>query len=214
MQYIFLLVSREQISDSTYYSTKCRTYCRTQSHSHRTSDDSYCGPKFRTSELRRYTTLSPNLENLSRCHAIQSANTIVTRNTISHPVLLVPHIGRPSLLDGGLWQHLGSALRTRIARLRGMAKGMSRLIGEAEKRPRFGVRTQDLAEAMRSKLGNGSAAEANWRAAFAVAFCALMRGGEVGVEAGAAWTSELHLTRADVSFFRDYFATRQEYYTA
>ena len=90
-----------------------------------------------------------------------------------------------------------------LARLRGMAKGMSRLIGEAEKRPRFGIRTQDLAEAMRSRLGKGSAAEANWRAALAVAFCALMRGGEVGVEAGAAWTPELHLTRADVSFFRD-----------
>ena len=90
-----------------------------------------------------------------------------------------------------------------LARLRGMAKGMNRLIGEAEKSPRFGVRTQDLAEALRRRLSGGTAAEANWRAALTVAFCALMRGGEIGVEPGATWVAELNLSRADVKFFRD-----------
>ena len=71
-----------------------------------------------------------------------------------------------------------------LARLRGMAVGMRRHLGDAAKEPRFGVRTQDLAEALRLKLGGGSAAEANWRALLAVAFCALMRGGEVGVSDG------------------------------
>ena len=90
-----------------------------------------------------------------------------------------------------------------LARLRGMAVGMRRHLGDAAKEPRFGVRTQDLAEAMRLKLGGGSAAEANWRALLAVAFCALMRGGEVGVSDGETFDPSLHLTRSDVQFFRD-----------
>ena len=90
-----------------------------------------------------------------------------------------------------------------LARLRGMAKGMKRQLGEAATKPRFGVRTQDLAEALRVKLSGGSAAEANWRALLSVAFCALMRGGEAGVSDGEYFDPELHLTRADVEFFRD-----------
>ena len=90
-----------------------------------------------------------------------------------------------------------------LDRLRGMAKGMKRQLGDAAKAPRFGVRTQDLAEAMRAKLSGGSAAEANWRALVSVAFCALMRGGEVGVSDGETFDPALHLTRADVQFFRD-----------
>ena len=56
---------------------------------------------------------------------------------------------------------------------------------------------------MRQKLSCGTAAEANWRAALAVAFCALMRGGEIGVEDGASWTASINLSRADVKFYRD-----------
>jgi hypothetical protein len=56
---------------------------------------------------------------------------------------------------------------------------------------------------MKQKLGGGSAAEANWRAALATAFCALLRGGEFGVGDGDVWSSALHLTRADVTFYRD-----------
>ena len=90
-----------------------------------------------------------------------------------------------------------------LARLRGLAAGMRRQLGESVKAPRFGVRTQHLAEAMRQKLSGGSAEEANWRAALTTGFCALMRGGEIGVSDGEAWNPALHLTRADLSFFRD-----------
>ena len=34
-------------------------------------------------------------------------------------------------------------------------------------------------------------------------FCGLMRGGELGVSDGEAWSVDLHLTRGDVSFFLD-----------
>ena len=90
-----------------------------------------------------------------------------------------------------------------LDRLKGLATGMERLIGESVRTPRFGVRTQDLSEAMRTLLSGGSAAEANWRAALATAFCALMRGGEIGVSDSDTWCAEIHLTRADVSFYRD-----------
>lgn len=88
-------------------------------------------------------------------------------------------------------------------RLRGMVRSMRRELGDAVKRPRYGVRTQHLARAMAEQLSGGSVEEANWRAALAVAFCALLRGGEIGVSDGEAWQEHLHLTRADVAFFRD-----------
>ena len=90
-----------------------------------------------------------------------------------------------------------------LARLRGMVRSMRRELGDAVKRPRYGVRTQHLAAAMEGKLSGGTAEEANWRAALAVGFCGLLRGGELGISDGDAWRAELHLTRADVTFFRD-----------
>ena len=90
-----------------------------------------------------------------------------------------------------------------LDRLKGLATGMERLIGESVRTPRFGVRTQDLSEAMHMLLSGGSAAEANWRAALTTAFCALMRGGEIGVSDSDTWCAEIHLTRADVTFYRD-----------
>ena len=90
-----------------------------------------------------------------------------------------------------------------MARLRGLARGMKATMGEAERRPRYGVRTQQLADAMSAQLGGGSADEANWRAALATAFCALMRGAELGATDEETWDPALHLTRADLTFFRD-----------
>ena len=90
-----------------------------------------------------------------------------------------------------------------LARLKGMMRSLRRELGDAPKKPRYGVRTQHLAAAMAKKLNGGSAAEANWRAALAMGFCALLRGGELGVSDGDEWKEELHLTRADVSFFHD-----------
>ena len=90
-----------------------------------------------------------------------------------------------------------------LDRLKGVVVGMERLMGEAAKCPRFGCRTQDLADAIKLQLSGGSAAEANWRAAVTTAFCALLRGGEIGVSDGEVWSATLHLTRADVTFYRD-----------
>ena len=90
-----------------------------------------------------------------------------------------------------------------LARLRALAVAMRRQLGDAEKTPRYGVRTQDLAAAMKAKLGGDSADVANWRAALTTGFCALMRGGEIGVSDDDTWDAALHLTRADLSFFRD-----------
>jgi len=90
-----------------------------------------------------------------------------------------------------------------LDRLKGVIKGMERLLGEAARHPRFGIRTQDLAEALKRMLGGGSAAEANWRAALTTAFCALMRGGEFGVADDESWSVTMHLSRADITFYRD-----------
>ena len=90
-----------------------------------------------------------------------------------------------------------------LARLRGLATAMKRQLGDSVKQPRYGVRTQDLSKAMNAKLRGGTADEANWRAALATGFCALMRGGEIGVSDGSEWDPALHLTRADLTFFRD-----------
>ena len=90
-----------------------------------------------------------------------------------------------------------------MARLKAMAKGMRRQLREAGKRPRYGVRTQDLADAMRLLLSDGSVTAARLRAALAVGFCALMRGGELGTQDDETWDSQIHISYDDVTFFRD-----------
>jgi hypothetical protein len=95
----------------------------------------------------------------------------------------------------------------RTSRLAGMFKGMRRLIDVPPKRRRWGVRTQDLARAMRVHLPKGTPwgtrrrrSNANWRALLSTGFVGLLRGAECTVPDGVApdWTQ--HLTRADVSF--------------
>jgi hypothetical protein len=97
-----------------------------------------------------------------------------------------------------------------LTRLRDMLKGMRRDIGQPPRRRRYGVRTQQLAEAIQRFFPADSAAASrqqlnaiNWRAALSVAFCALLRGAEFALEPGAVWNNELNLSRADVSFFTD-----------
>jgi hypothetical protein len=97
-----------------------------------------------------------------------------------------------------------------LTRLRDMLKGMRREIGQPERRRRFGVRTQQLAEGIRRFFAaDGGAASTqqlnaiNWRAALSVAFCALLRAAEFALEPKAVWNGELNLSRADVSFFTD-----------
>jgi hypothetical protein len=88
-------------------------------------------------------------------------------------------------------------------RLRDLIKGMRRELGERPKRVRWGVRTQQLQEAMDKCLPQGSSKQAQgWRAALALAFCMLLRGGEVAVPGGESFNPLQHLTRGDITVVR------------
>ena len=90
-----------------------------------------------------------------------------------------------------------------LFRLQALLKGMRREMGDPARRRRHGCRTQDLSAAIARELRGGGRDQQMWRAALSVAFCALMRGGELGRQRGEAFDASIHLTRADVSFFRD-----------
>ena len=84
-----------------------------------------------------------------------------------------------------------------------LIKGIERLVQQPARRRRWGVRTQDLAEAIRRHLSAPEATAANWAAALTVAFCGLLRGGEFAVGSGDVFDPTRHLTRADVTFVHD-----------
>ena len=90
-----------------------------------------------------------------------------------------------------------------LFRLHALLKGMRRELGDPAGLRRHGCRTQDLRAAMDQELSGGSRDAQMWRAALSVAFCALMRGGELGRQRGESFDGSIHLTRADVTFFRD-----------
>ena len=88
-----------------------------------------------------------------------------------------------------------------LRNLRDLLKGMRRELGDTPKRERYGVRTQQLREALDKFLPFGSSAEKQaWRAALTAAFCGLLRGCEVALPEGEVFHHLRHLTRADVSF--------------
>ena len=86
---------------------------------------------------------------------------------------------------------------------------MRRQIGQPARRTRYGVRTQQLAQALDTYLkcepdGKRSSRDrANWRAAMSTGFCGLMRAAEFAVQRGGSFDPDQHLTRADVTFFTD-----------
>jgi hypothetical protein len=84
--------------------------------------------------------------------------------------------------------------------IRDLVKGISRIVAQPAPRRRWGVRTQDLSEAVRRFLSAARPEEANWAAALQVAFCGLLRGAEFALQDGEAFNPRLHLTRADVKF--------------
>ena len=86
------------------------------------------------------------------------------------------------------------------ARVRDVVRGIERLVPQPAKRQRWGVRTQDLAEAMHRFLDDTSAHDTMWRAALSVAFCGLLRGAEFALQKGETFDTLRHLTRADVQF--------------
>jgi hypothetical protein len=79
-------------------------------------------------------------------------------------------------------------------------RGVERMIPQPEKLRRWGVRTQDLAAAIKAHLDGSSQQGSMWAAALATAFCGLMRGSEIGLQDGESFDPLMHLTRADVSF--------------
>ena len=90
----------------------------------------------------------------------------------------------------------------RLHRLSALFDGMQRTQGNPPKRVRFGCRTQQLRQAIDACLATDRVAQQMWRAALTTGFCALMRGGELGCQDGEAFNASLHLTRADLTFFR------------
>lgn len=84
-----------------------------------------------------------------------------------------------------------------------LLKGVTRLVAQPARKRRWGIRTQDLAEAVRRHLSAPTAAAANWAAALTIAFCGLLRGGEFAVQSGELFDPARHLTRADAKLVRD-----------
>ena len=84
--------------------------------------------------------------------------------------------------------------------IRDLLRGISRLQLQPEGLRRWGVRTQDLSQAIRTQLDTDSREGSMWAAALATAFCGLLRGAEFALQDGEAWDALRHLTRADVSF--------------
>ena len=91
-----------------------------------------------------------------------------------------------------------------MGRLRDLAKGFRRALGDGKKRRRHGVRTQHLAKALKQCFNLESAEHLNWRAALSTAFCALLRGTEFALQEGEEFDPELHLTRGDLKFYREH----------
>jgi hypothetical protein len=91
----------------------------------------------------------------------------------------------------------------KLHRLKSLFDGMQRSHGTPAKRVRFGCRTQQLSAAIAACLATDRAPHQMWRAALTTAFCGLMRGGELGCQDGEAFNASLHLTRADLSFFKE-----------
>jgi len=90
-----------------------------------------------------------------------------------------------------------------LSRWQGLIRGMRRELGDPAKRKRYGCRTQQLSEALEQELSGGTTEEIMWRAALATGFCGLLRGGEFALQRGEEFDEINHLSRADLSFFRD-----------
>ena len=86
------------------------------------------------------------------------------------------------------------------SRLRDVLRGVERLIKQPQGLRRFGVRTQDLSQAIAMHVDTSSREGSMWAAAMATAFCGLLRGCELGLQDGETFDPTRHLTRADCTF--------------
>ena len=90
-----------------------------------------------------------------------------------------------------------------LKNLKDMMRGMRRELGERPKRVRWGCRTQQLREALDRCLPRGSSrVNQMWRAALTVAFCGLLRGGEIGLPDGVAFSPLAGVSHADLRILR------------
>ena len=87
--------------------------------------------------------------------------------------------------------------------INGLIRGLSRELPQPAPRRRWGVRTQDLAKALKAKLSAPTAVASTWAALLSTAFCGLMRAAEVATSDGELFNDRFNLTRADVSFKTD-----------
>ena len=85
-------------------------------------------------------------------------------------------------------------------RVRDLVRGIARTQQQPEQKVRWGVRTQDLANAIARCLDTSTPKGAMWAAVLTTAFCGLMRGAEVGLQDGETFDAVRHLTRADLQF--------------
>ena len=90
-----------------------------------------------------------------------------------------------------------------FAAVNGLLTGICRLIAQPPRKERWGVRTQELAEAIGRFLSGETASSASWAAALTVAFCGLLRGAEFALQPGEAFDPVKHLTRGDICFETD-----------
>lgn len=83
-----------------------------------------------------------------------------------------------------------------------LINGISEATVSPPARPRWGVRTQDLAAGIEADLDESSRPGSTWAALFSVGFQGLMRGCELGVRGGRTFDTVKDLTRADLKFGR------------
>jgi hypothetical protein len=84
--------------------------------------------------------------------------------------------------------------------IQGLIRGLARELPQPAKQRRWGVRTQDLARAIRSHLSAPTASASMWAAMLSTAFCGLLRAAEAAVQEGEAFDPLVNLTREDISF--------------
>jgi hypothetical protein len=110
-----------------------------------------------------------------------------------------------SQVQGWHRRHYGVSIGGNVDmfRLPQLVKGLRKQLGDVARKPRFGVRTQDLRKAIDRNLGSGSLEELAWSAALQTGFCALMRAGEFATGDNEGFDRARHLTRADLEFYRD-----------
>jgi len=93
--------------------------------------------------------------------------------------------------------------------LKSLIWGLASSIQQPAPKKRWGVRTQDLAKALRLYVSGDSIEDVNWAAALSVAFCGLMRGAEFAVQDGESFDPRKHLTRADLQIVTNEFGQRE-----